>query len=102
MASANYPYGSEHYPLIIDLNKTVQNQTIYTQRYKYYKADWDKYRETISHCLVDLNKNIEMQLLDNNADIDNIISKFNPFVQRPLSRGKSDYFILYYNCWGFN
>lgn len=76
----NFLYGSDHYPIILKFDQAHSDQRSFTPKYKWYKADWVKYKHIIRENLTNLNNEIKRQTNENHLNIDNLIAKLNEII----------------------
>ena len=69
-------YCSDHYPLIITFNKAEQDIKTHTSRWKYHKADWNKYRHIITKSMDELSNVIDEISNSNSININRAIKEF--------------------------
>lgn len=76
-----YLYSSDHYPIIVSINQFKDTtRDTHNARWKFYKADWTKYKEIIESKITSLMEHIEENITTNEIRIDEIISKFNEII----------------------
>ena len=78
--TSDYLYGSDHYPLTIKIAEPIPVINMHNPRYKFYKAEWPKYKENISKKITDFNNFVENFDSITNIDINCIIEKFNNII----------------------